>query len=182
MEPLRDLFVQCLLLFEGASLIQGDLDHDKAVRALNTEIIGIIDQAVVIVLCDHLKMVIRRNIDGGKHCLVDDFPNLLAEVRRFPFHKRDANKWHCSTFLSRRSFLLKLHAESQENAVSPSMKEAHRNMRGCVVVLPGVASLWQALYVSTLQLKLWRQPGDKSIKPLHIAEHWPMTEADERRA
>src|SRR5258708_16735669 len=102
MELVGDLLVQTLLLFEGASFIQGDLNYEKAVRALHVQIGGIIDQAGGIVLSNHLKMVIFRNMNGGAHSLVDDISHLVAKVRWFPLHQRDSNEWHCSSFLSRR--------------------------------------------------------------------------------
>src|SRR6266567_515863 len=86
MEPLRDLQVEDLLCLESASLIQSDLDHEKAVGALDIQIGGIVDQTVVIMLGNDLKMVLCGNSDGAAHDLIDDLSNFFAKLRRFSLH------------------------------------------------------------------------------------------------
>src|SRR5581483_1253339 len=94
MQLSRDLLVEGQFGLEAASLIQGNLDDQQAVAALDVRIGRIIDQAAMIVFSNHLKMVVGGNSNGAAHSLVDNLPNACAKVGRFAFHQLNTNKWH----------------------------------------------------------------------------------------
>jgi hypothetical protein len=54
---------------------------------VDVKIVGIVDQAVRVVLRDDLEIIFRRDVDRIDHRAVDHLADFLAEAFRFALHQ-----------------------------------------------------------------------------------------------
>jgi hypothetical protein len=76
------IFLYRALLVQRPSRVQSDLNEDDVVGTIDSEVGGIVNQSVSLVLGDYLKAVLRRYVDGFCHCAMNSVRDLAAILGR----------------------------------------------------------------------------------------------------
>ena len=85
--------VELALLLGFTPSAHGDLNEDHFVRALHTQVLRVINEAIRRMFGNNLKMVFGRNGQSINHCLVHPVADSLAILRRSAAAEVDANEW-----------------------------------------------------------------------------------------
>src|SRR5262249_55392192 len=85
--------VERLFLFCAPSFVPGDLDNHELLGAVDTDIIGVEQEVLGLVLANDLEAVILRHADADER-LIHDAADFLAVGRVLAFAKIDTNEWH----------------------------------------------------------------------------------------
>src|SRR5262249_52935083 len=93
-EEIRDARIERLLLRQRSRVVGGDLDDDDVVAAREAEIMGVVIEAVGIMLGDDHEAVALGHVEGLAHGAIDAVLDGPAVGRRLAGAQRDTDEWH----------------------------------------------------------------------------------------
>src|SRR5690349_17866297 len=97
MKAFGDGLVEEFFLLHSSPFIEGDLDDDQVIGAIDAQILGIKDEMLFVVFGQDLEVVVFRYANGLAHGGIDQLSDAFGVGGVLMFFDVDAYQWHGKT-------------------------------------------------------------------------------------